>query len=78
MPTRVRRLALALALALAALCGAAAGAALLGDDPVALLVPSAQPDLLGPITEQGRTGWACAPERAATAKHAADAGLPDR
>lgn len=78
MAIRARRLALAFALALAALSGAAAGAALLLDDPVALLAPSAQPDLLGPITEAGRVGWACAPERAATAKRAADAGLPDR
>lgn len=40
------------------------------------MAPSAAPSLLGPITEAGRTGWACQPERAAAAKHAGDAELP--
>lgn len=40
------------------------------------LVPSAAPALLGPITEAGRTGWACKPERAAGATKARDAELP--
>ena len=63
-------------LALGACIGAAAGAELLTDDPAASLVTSALPSLLGPITESGRTGWNCAPERAATARTAAAAGLP--
>jgi len=40
------------------------------------LQPSAAPSLLGPITESGRTGWACKPEQAAAAKTAAAAELP--
>lgn len=40
------------------------------------LEPSAAPSLLGPITESGRTGWACKPEQAAAAKTAASAELP--
>ncbi|HZZ65385.1 MAG TPA: hypothetical protein VFE17_07805 [Candidatus Baltobacteraceae bacterium] len=40
------------------------------------LTASAPPALLGPITESGRTGWACKPEKAASAKAAADAELP--
>ncbi len=32
------------------------------------LQPSAAPGLLGPITESGRTGWACKPEQAAGSK----------
>jgi hypothetical protein len=68
-------MAVAGVLALGACAGAAVGAELLLDDP-ATLVTSAPPALLGPITETGRTGWNCAPERAATAKTAAAAGLP--
>ena len=40
------------------------------------LQPSAAPSLLGPITESGRTGWACKPEQAAGAKNATSAELP--
>lgn len=40
------------------------------------LTASAPPALLGPITESGRTGWACKPEKAASAKAAAAAELP--
>ena len=71
----ILRLAMAGVLALGACAGAAVGAELLLDDP-ATLVTSAPPALLGPITETGRTGWNCAPERAATARTAAAAGLP--
>ncbi len=38
--------------------------------------PSAFADLLGPITEAGRTGWDCAPEHAARARTARAAELP--
>ena len=41
------------------------------------LQPSSAPALLGPITESGRTGWACKPEQAAAAKSAHTAELPD-
>jgi hypothetical protein len=71
-----RRSAIAVVLAIGACAGAAASAELLLDDPTGALVTSALPSLLGPITESGRTGWFCAPERAATAKTAAAAGLP--
>jgi hypothetical protein len=71
-----RRSAIAVVLALGACIGAAAGAELLIDDPAAALLTSAPPPLLGPITESGRTGWNCAPERAAMARTAAAAGLP--
>jgi hypothetical protein len=40
------------------------------------LAPSAFADLLGPITEAGRTGWKCTPERAASAHTARGAELP--
>ncbi|HEX3550268.1 MAG TPA: hypothetical protein VHT53_07835 [Candidatus Elarobacter sp.] len=63
------------ALALGACAGAAVGAETLLGDPAALPA-SAPPALLGPITEGGRTGWDCAPERAATARTATAAGLP--
>jgi hypothetical protein len=48
-------------------------------DPVTLdakLDPSPSPGLLGPISVEGRTGWACAPEQAAGKPKAADAELP--
>ncbi|HEY0615675.1 MAG TPA: hypothetical protein VGC96_13570 [Candidatus Elarobacter sp.] len=72
----LRRSAIAVVLALGACIGAAAGAELLLDDPAASLVASPPPGVLGPITESGRTGWNCAPERAAMARTAAAAGLP--
>lgn len=40
------------------------------------LDPSGAPGLLGPITENGRTGWDCAAEKAATAQRWRDATLP--
>jgi len=40
------------------------------------LQTSAAPSLLGPITEAGRKGWACKPERAAAARTPKDAELP--
>lgn len=71
-------------LILAALTAAAAfglGAGLAGATSVEAMLegalqPSAAPQLLGPITEAGRTGWACKPEQAAAAKKASDAELP--
>jgi ABC-type transport system substrate-binding protein len=71
-----RRSVIAVLLALGACAGAAVGAELLLDDSTGSLVSSAIPPLLGPITETGRTGWNCVPERAATARTAAAAGLP--
>lgn len=38
--------------------------------------PSSAPALLGPITEAGRKGWACAPERAAGSTGSTQAELP--
>lgn len=71
----LRRWLVAGALALAASAGAAFGAELALGDPGSL-VPSDAPRLLGPITETGRTGWDCAPERAARSKDASAGGLP--
>jgi hypothetical protein len=73
----LRRWLLAGALAVAASAGAALGAELVTGDPASLL-PSEPPALLGPITETGRTGWNCPPERAARSHDAAAAGLPER
>jgi hypothetical protein len=72
----LRRWLLAGALALIASAGAAVGAELVASDPASLL-PSDAPALLGPITESGRTGWDCVPERAARSRDAAPAGLPE-
>ena len=72
------RLAFAMAGLLLALgtAVATAGAVL---DPAAIeqgLEPSQAPSLLAPISVEGRTGWACEPERAATAADAQQAHLP--
>jgi hypothetical protein len=72
---QILRWTMAGVLAVGACAGAAVGAELLLDDPAGMAT-SAAPALLGPITETGRTGWNCAPERAATARTAAAAGLP--
>jgi hypothetical protein len=40
------------------------------------LAPSADVGLLAPITDAGRTGWDCAPEKAARATTARAAELP--
>ena len=66
-----------LLLALAAAAGIAVGAeetldTLLRPTPPA----SAPPPLLGPISEEGRSGWTCVPELRATARRAVDAALP--
>ena len=55
----------------------AAGSAVL--DPIAIaqsLEPSQPPSLLGPISIEGRVGWACKPEHAAAATTIKDAELP--
>jgi hypothetical protein len=39
-------------------------------------LPSGVPALLGPITEVGRAGWDCQPEKEATASKWHDADLP--
>lgn len=74
----VRRIVLTGLLLVAALSAryAVAGAASMEALLEGGMAPSAAPTLLGPITEAGRTGWACAPERAAAAKHAREAELP--
>jgi hypothetical protein len=55
-----------------AVAGAASLEAMIADG----FTPSATPALLAPIGETGRTGWACAPERAAAASQARAAELP--
>lgn len=71
----LRRWLIAAALAMVASAGAAFGAELVLSDPTTL-APSEAPSLLGPITESGRTGWNCAPERAARSRDAVAGGLP--
>lgn|GEM_PF-2610559 len=41
-----------------------------------VLEPSQLPSLLGPIAVEGRAGWACEPEKAATTLSIRDAHLP--
>jgi len=41
-----------------------------------VLEPSQTPSLLGPIAVEGRVGWACEPEKAATTVSIRDARLP--
>ncbi len=53
-----------------------AGAASLAAMLDGALQPSAAPALLGPITENGRVGWACKPEQAAGAGTWQNAELP--
>jgi hypothetical protein len=79
MSTRpVVRLVLVGLLLIAAAClrvgiaGAADVSALAADS----LAPSKFPDLLGPINENGRVGWACRPEKAAESKSTHMAELP--
>jgi len=79
MSTRLlARLALAGLLLISAVClrvgiAGAADVSALGADSLA---PSKFPDLLGPINENGRIGWACRPEKAAESKNARMAELP--
>jgi hypothetical protein len=62
---------------LAAAGGIAASAEATLDELGRLQVkPSELRDLLGPITESGRVGWNCTPERAARSTTARDAELP--
>jgi hypothetical protein len=60
------------------LVGAAAGLARASVDELSQfsLTPSPLPALLGPITALGRSGWDCAPERAAGAALVEHADLP--
>ncbi|GAC1403705.1 MAG: hypothetical protein NVSMB64_05830 [Candidatus Velthaea sp.] len=68
---------LTLLLAVAAAAGVAVGAeATLEQLGRGALSPSVQPGLLAPISEVGRTGWDCMPEKAAGSKTAHGAGLP--
>ena len=53
-----------------------AGAADVSSLAADAIVPSNAPDLLGPIDERGRVGWACRPEKAAESTNARMAELP--
>lgn len=72
------RLAAVSLLAGALFCGrfAVAGADSLENLLAGALMPSAAPALLGPITAEGRVGWQCKPERAASATPWREAELP--
>ena len=65
-----------LAAGLAAIGTGLAGAGSIEAMLTGTLQSSAPPALLGPITESGRKGWECKPERAAAARTAKDAELP--
>jgi hypothetical protein len=71
-----RKLRALLAGTLAALGTGFAGAGSLEAMLSGALQTSAAPSLLGPISESGRKGWACKPERAASAHAPKDAELP--
>ena len=73
----LRRALITAALALAASAGVAAAADLATGDS-STLASSDLPALLGPITEGGRVGWSCPPERAARSERADTADLPTR
>lgn len=75
-PIRSLVLSLVAAVSIAALGAGFAGASSLQSMLDGALQPSSAPALLAPITESGRTGWACKPEQAAGAKSARDAELP--
>jgi hypothetical protein len=49
----------------------------LDDLAVAQSLASSSASLLGPINALGRTGWDCAPEKAARAARVREAELPD-
>lgn len=74
----LRPLALGTALFIAAvslrfgIAGAASVDAMLSGQ----LEPSQAPALLAPITESGRTGWACKPEHAASSAAVRESDLP--
>lgn len=73
------RLLLSIALFLAACAGGglAYGAASTGSALGGVLAAPPEPELLGPIGAEGRSGWACVPERAAESAIWKDAHLPD-
>ena len=67
--------------AVLAVCALAAGYGFAGAQSLEAMLdgalqPSAAPALLGPITENGRIGWACKPEQAAGAGTWQNAELP--
>ncbi len=69
-------LVLVFAIALTATGFALAGAVSLQGLANPNLSPSGVPELLGPITQSGRKGWECMPERAAAATRVSNAELP--
>jgi hypothetical protein len=77
LSVRAALAAVGLAAALAAGAAGMAGASSIESMLDGSLLPSAAPSLLGPITEAGRVGWACKPEKAAAAVKPQDAELPN-
>jgi hypothetical protein len=77
MPQSLVRWAILVGVVVLTLAGFGLARASVGELAALRLVPSAAPTLLGPILESGRTGWECAPERAASAVHVRAAELPD-
>jgi hypothetical protein len=77
MVPRLRRLAAPAAFVVLILSGMSLARASLDELAVAGALTSSTPMLLGPINGLGRTGWDCAPEKAARAVNARAAELPD-
>jgi len=73
----LKRLLLSLAVVVLIAGGASLARASLDELAVAQSLASSPAPLLGPINSLGRTGWDCAPEKAARAARIAEAELPD-
>ncbi len=77
MPPRWVKFAAPVALVVLTLAGASLARASLDELAAAQTLAAPAPDLLGPIDAGGRTGWDCAPERAARSARVREAQLPD-
>jgi hypothetical protein len=77
MPRLLARWAVVVGSVVLTVIGTSLARASVNDLEAARLLPSAIPALLGPITEGGRAGWECAPERAAQSTSPAKAELPE-
>jgi hypothetical protein len=77
MPPRLARFATPVAIAVLILAGASLARASIDELAAAQTFTFSAPSLLGPISALGRSGWDCAPERAARASNPRAAELPD-
>jgi hypothetical protein len=77
MPRLLVRLSVPVLVVVLMFGGAGLARAALDELALAQSLTSATPGMLGPINSLGRTGWDCAPEKAARASRAGHAELPD-